>query len=199
MPIVFENGTTKIVQFTFELDQIPGAFGDALSTVDYHSKTSTARVEDLGQALIAGRFDIDRCCEFIAAVMEWGGGYRNRDKVLNNNTHDFIQETLQNAHSSIQEDQIGNALDQITNLQSLGVAFGTKILKFLDPTRCVVLDRVISNRLGYPLSSEGYLSFIDDCATIRDALTAGNLTRHDGQAFRLADVEMAIYRICQEA
>jgi len=196
MPVIFVNTEAHIVQFSFEPAQFPEVLRAALEQGTREWRTDTARVENVGGALIAGGFEIGQCRQFIEDVMNWGEGYRNLDRVLGN-ADNSISEALQHAHQSIQDNEIGIALDQITNLQSLGVAFGTKILKFLDPARCVVLDRVISSRLGYPLSREGYLRFIGDCTVIRDSLIAQGLHRNGGQPFRIADVEMAIYRICQ--
>jgi hypothetical protein len=53
-------------------------------------------------------------------------------------------------------------------LNGLAVSFASKHLKFLAPEKAVVLDSIVSKRLGYELTPDGYQAFLNDCRRIRD-------------------------------
>jgi hypothetical protein len=62
--------------------------------------------------------------------------------------------------------------------------------------RAVVLDSIISKHLGYPMTPEGYHTFVSDCRRILERIVADGL-EYPGwgaKGWRISDVEMAIYR-----
>ncbi len=105
---------------------------------------------------------------FAEAVFYWGGG-ANRFKraiILNKEQNILgagIDRNLSNLRNgnlcpSIQE----NAINDITAVRGIGVSFGSKILRMLDPSRFPVLDAVLARVFGYSLDSNGYRDFSND-------------------------------------
>jgi hypothetical protein len=65
----------------------------------------------------------------------------------------------------------------------------------LAPESAVVLDSIISGRLGYPLTIEGYMRFLADCQTLLAKIEKAAIQHPfnaDGR-WRISDVEMAIF------
>ena len=190
--IVFSQDAANVVTFTFQLSRMPEALLQAA-----RDNATTVETEKKAQDLIANDFPVQQTSDFVDAVVSWGRGFRIKNRVLSTNSSMEIRERVRNAHAFTSQDKIEAALVEIQKLNYLSVSFGSKHLKFLDPDRHVVLDSVISRTLGYPLTTDGYLRFVADCHTVRNRLIATNTLRHDGQPFRVADVEQAIYYFCK--
>jgi len=192
MAIIFENQLAHIVQFSIEIAQLPEVLALAIQ-----GAPNTPEIEAAGQALIDADFNDQMAVEFVYSVCVWGNYAGVYGNVVANNTAAEISAAMRGAHQETVNGDHGQALETVLALHGLGVSFATKHLKFLNPVQHVVLDSVIRDSLGYPLTTQGYLAFRSDCEVIRDSLIAQELHRHDDQPFRIADVEMAIYRICQ--
>ncbi len=76
------------------------------------------------------------------------------------------------------------------------MSFASKHLKFLDPDRAIVLESIISTKLGYPLTLVGYGEFLADCRALLDAVYAAGVPfpfPAEG-TWRISDIEMAIFK-----
>jgi hypothetical protein len=91
---------------------------------------------------------------------------------------------------------VADAMRRVIDLRDLGISFGSKHLKFLDPARAVVLDTVISGRLGYPLTIDGYTEFLADCHTLLEKVTVANVEypfSHHQPGWQVSEMEMVIF------
>src|SRR5713226_6520946 len=96
--------------------------------------------------------------------------------------------------SATPPDLVG-ALKTMTEIKGLGVSFASKHLRFLFPEYCPVLDSILSGRLFYELSVDGYRSFAAACKRMAAELNSAKIdTTFPGQSgWRPSDVEAALY------
>jgi hypothetical protein len=154
-----------------------------------------ARVEAKAVELASKKFEPNSCLEFVMDVCVWGGDPRRAGKVLKLNKADQISKALKNAYNASKEARTADALDAVLSINGLAVSFGSKHLKFLDPDRNVVLDSVISERLGYPRNMEGYLDWLATCYEFLKLIRSADVS-YPGvgkNGWRVSDVEMAIF------
>src|SRR5687767_12760097 len=76
---------------------------------------------------------------------------------LSNNGAEAVAAAFRSALALLKRDRVADALGQLTGRRDLGISFGSKHPKFLDPSRAVVLDSIISGRLGYLPTIDGYI------------------------------------------
>lgn len=112
-------------------------------------------------------FDRENVENFVRQVCIWGNDPRRLSKVRQRFNGKEILEKFKKAKRFAESDSPADAIEQITSIYGLGVAFGSKHLMFLAPSRGVILDSFISEELGYPLSKQGYASFVNDCLALR--------------------------------
>lgn len=190
MSVLHCNGRASIVRLSFELDDLPSYLKMGLD-----ADPATLDVECVGRRLIADQFSEELSADFVKAVCKWGNYPGIAGKIIKHNSLSKIAGALRSATKYTTNNDLKSAIESIIQLHGLAVSFGSKHLKFLDPTRHVVLDSIISERLGYLRTPEGYVEFATDCARIRDALHDASILREDNQPFRIADVEMAIFQL----
>jgi len=123
-----------------------------------------------------------------------------------------VLNNLSTAIRLIQLDQCGEALNILTNLPGLGMAFASKICAFIDPNKCGVVDSVIAAKhpcFGFSLTGK-YVSRTNDNCERYDAYCdylrkiASDLNADEDHAtwtdrdeskypWRAVDVERALY------
>ncbi len=155
---------------------------------------TTHCIERFGKQYIADEYPLRQTEYFVRAVCKWDNDNRIGFKVLRDNDLGSIRNHFRNAQWAMLERKPLGAIKEITKIKGLGISFGSKHLKFLNPSRAVVLDSIIRDKIGYSNTSKGFCSFLNDCFVIRDHLNfyriAASATR---KRWRVSDVEMAIF------
>ena len=190
MAILRVSDSTSIVRLSFKIAELPAYLQKGLDLDE-----STPEVERAGRELVSSAFPENLTADFVRMVCYWGGYAGIAGKVLKHNTKAFVAATMRRAFDLTQQGDLKAALDAMLCLNGLAVSFASKHLKFLDPNKHVVLDSIISERLGYPRTTDGYGEFVADCASILAAVQSAKITRPDGHPFRIADIEMAIFQV----
>lgn len=187
------NGGSRLgfCRLWIELDEFP-----FLLQQHRQSDPDTRAIEAAAARLVTEDFPDIGVSAFVRAVCKWGNYAGVAGRVLRQNSIREIASALRDAQRLAAKDHIAEALGRIVDLKALGVSFGSKHLKFLDPHRAVVLDSVISNHLGYALTVDGYMEFLVDCSDIRDRVLAASVPFPFPQegTWRVSDIEMAIYK-----
>lgn len=193
MPVIVHDGEMKIVRLAIPLNEFPRLLAAHLA-----ADHDTDEVEALGANYVEHDFQVTDTEEFVRRVCRWGNYDGVAGKVLQNNELGFVANRFREAHSALADGDPVAAIEAVTRVYGLAVSFGSKHLKFLDPDRAVVLDSIISERLGYRRTAPDYADFVADCATIRDLLNQAGIPRPPEGAWRISDVEMAIFMEIQE-
>ena len=189
MPTIVHEKHIKIVRLSIALDQFPAHLSRHCI-----SDPTTPEIERLGAKYVTETFPLKQTEGFVKAVCKWGNYAGVSGNVLKHNTLTSIQSCFRNAYSAQLKNDPREAIKLVTSLKGFAVSFGSKHLKFLDPERAVVLDSIISERLGYLRTPDGYAEFLGDCMSIRDALnTEGIAASKKQRLWRVSDVEMAIF------
>jgi len=190
MSIIAHDGALHICRLSLRADEFPQYFAK-----HRHAYPRTCAVEALGSALIRADFERTAVKNFVKTVCQWGGRAGVAGNVLKYNSTPTITKAMRRAHVLAAQGQIGNGLEALDDLRGLAVSFSSKHLRFLHPDKAVVLDSIISSRLGYPLTVSGYDEFLRDCLVLRDRLNSLGLARQTlaAEPWRVSDVEMAIY------
>ena len=170
--------------------------------------SETFRIEDRGQELVQqtlvkntlsddDKKDKQEIKEFVEDVCKWGG-YRGIATRVNEGYPEKTNEIATAFRDACAKKDVREALRCVVKIKHLAVSFGSKHLRFLDPEKYVVLDSIISEKLGYPRDEEGdgYKAFVDDCEQILKMLKEQNVPYpcKERTEWRIADIEMAIYR-----
>jgi hypothetical protein len=154
----------------------------------------TQRIEEQAQALVASKFDFSELKDFVREVCRWGGYAGVAGRVIKNNERKALQTAFKSAHRHAVDQKNIEAIKSLSELHGLAISFASKHLKFLVPTNAVVLDSIISKRLAYDLSADGYVKLLNDCADIaRHANEAGVPYPGWATEWRSSDIEMAIF------
>ena len=179
-----------VVRLSLSLQEFP-----ALLARHRVSDPSTDEVERLAAKYVADGFPARLTKEFVTRVCHWGNYDGIRGKVFLHNSLDCVRHAFRKGYDELQAGNPAQAIREVTEIHGLGISFASKHLKFLDPKRAVVLDSIISGRLGYPLSPAGYAELVEDCATIREMLNSRKVVPLSGpKTWRISDVEMAIFK-----
>jgi hypothetical protein len=177
--------------FTVRLDEL----ARLLKTFNQR-EPSTRTIELQAERLVKDEFQSpDDLREFIKAVCKWRGYEGIAGRVLNSNTESDLSSCFRSAHShAIAHDDLA-AIKSLLGLDGIAISFASKHLKFLVPENAVVLDSIISKRLGYELTTEGYHALLTDCRRILEKAVSSRLDYpgwgRDG--WRVSDIEMAIF------
>jgi hypothetical protein len=178
-------------QLAFSPSELPELIRDWTTEND-----ATPAIETAAEALIATEFDRDLLKDFVRRVCIWGGYAGIYGRVLGpQNPVDVTRAHMMLAHRHAVNGDLAAAIGAMVEINGLGISFASKHLRFLMPNAAVVLDSIISQRLGYPLSPAGYVSLIADFRAVRDHVEeAGvkNPVRADG-AWRICDIEAAVF------
>jgi hypothetical protein len=174
---------------------------------------ATPHLEAFGVRLFKQDFRLDDAIVFILAVRCWGGFYGPRiaDVTLRKHKPKAVHEALVSAIRLLQDSKLDAALGEteaaalslVSDGTGLSTSWGSKLLRFLCPERCPVLDKNLAVRLGYVLPSPGdkpdpkdYTRFTADCAHVADALRKNNVAnpfRTESGEWLRADVETAVF------
>lgn len=191
MTEVFCNGSSlKLVRLVIELDEFPRYLSEGIG-----KDGRLARTEAMAREIVVRDFLQGDCQEFVKAVCLWGYDPRRGGKVIKNNNPMEISKAMKSAFEFSMRGQIAEALEAVTALKGLAVSFGSKHLKFLDPDRHVVLDSILSERLGYTRDTKGYLQWLAACHEFLN-LVRGAGVKYTGigsDGWRVSDIEMAIF------
>lgn len=190
MEILRDGTNLKLVRLEMDLSSFPEFLARGIG-----KDGRLARVEAKAVELAANKFAPNRCLEFVMEVCIWGGDPRRAGKVQKFNTADEVSTALKNAFKASKEDRVVDALAAVLSIKGLAVSFGSKHLKFLDPDRNVVLDSVISERLGYPRNMKGYSDWLATCHEFLELVRSAGVP-YPGvgtNGWRVSDVEMAIF------
>ncbi len=102
---------------------------------------------------------------------------------------------LKSAYEATKQERICDSLAEITTLKGLAVSFGSKHLKFLSPDHHVVLDSILSERLGYRRDPTGYSQWRSACYEFLKHVrqTGVPYPGIGNNGWRVADIELAIF------
>lgn len=152
--------------------------------------------EQSGKALVESEFQESDLARFIRQVCRWGGYYGIAGRVRKYNQPHIIGTAFRAASGSLANNDPGAALRNINAIKGLGrPSFASKMLRFLDPQQCAVLDSVIAKHTGHAETVDGYVLFLRDCANAAQSLNANeanNPARGDGK-WLVADIEGALF------
>lgn len=160
------------------------------------NKPTTAEIEKRAANLADNDFRVTELQSFIKTVCNWGGYPGIAGRIIKNNEINEIATIFRKAYRQALDGDVIEALETLQQIKGLGkVSFASKHLKFLAPERAVVLDSIISERLGYRMNAGGYARFLDDCNTILSHVLTGGLeyTGWAKEGWRVSDIEMAIF------
>lgn len=139
-----------------------------------------------------------RAAALSEAVCLWGGGSRVLGNLkrrhaggLGNVMHRWMQAALA---SATDEEAITQASPQRPPglPHGLGISFGSKHLRMLDPDRFAVLDSVLSEGLGYALNPKGYALFMRHLRDFHQKLSAS------GWGHSLARTESGLFVLVRQ-
>lgn len=182
MPIIQQGTQFLFVRMNLDPVDIPG-----LLAAHRNKWGPPERLEAEGARLTEMGFPDAAAGEFAIQVVKWGKGYRFVDRFRQKNSDQKIAAALRRAADLANNGKPTLAVSHVQQLEQLGQSFASKLVRFICPTRAVVLDDVIRSSLGYRNSPEGYAEFLQDCQfVLNNALThLPNL--------RVCDVEAAIF------
>jgi hypothetical protein len=169
---------------------------DAPRYLELHRDTdkATPDIEAMGAALVVADFPPDDMPAFVQAVCKWGGYEGIAGRVLKHNSAEEVAAACRKGRQLSLGPDPGSAIEPIDDLKRLAISFASKHLKFLSPGNAVVLDSIISRRLGYPMTVLGYGDLLADCfSLLAEIENAGTPYPFPDGRWRVSDVEMAIF------
>lgn len=164
------------------------------------SKGMEIELESLGSKLIQirrpaynQRFSKDARHFIERVVLDWGKGHRNWGRVkkgqaaLSRKIHEIIPILTKESPA-----QLARQIDGCVS--GLRLSYASKLLRMLFPQRFAVLDSMLEEALGIARNPSGYELLCSELARF--------IERHepciDGKLMRVADLELAIYRLNQQ-
>lgn len=158
----------------------------------------TKKTERTAKKLIAYNFSERASAHFVTRVYWWSRMCRNLSRVQEAGAEE-IAARLREAYRLIAEGRERKAIEVLCQIPHLGLSYASKIARFLDPERCVVLDKVIRERLGYSNDFHGYVAFLEDCREALKMLKTSPLIDSEFRAsLRICDVEAALFMKAKE-
>jgi hypothetical protein len=186
MPVRELQGRVCVVRLELSPAEIPD-----LLVRHANNYPGARELEEAGIALANANFEPSASAAFVQQVCEWGRGHRLMGRVQDNNTPAEVSVALKEAVSFAQAGDVAHGVECIRKLQNLGQSFASKQLRFLEPSRAVILDSVIRAGLGYGETATGYAEFLSDCLTI--LRHANRLEPVQAATLRVCDIEAAIF------
>jgi hypothetical protein len=179
---------------------IPYADFPVLLAAFLRENPSIPEVERLGLALReSDPMKWDDLETFMKKVGEWAGKTGPRvvlGQVLKGNTIE-IEGKVRDAIAQLRSDKPNPvaALRKMDEVRGLDVSFASKHLRLLFPEYCPVLDSILSCRLGYALTADGYGAFARRCTEIGGELNRAQIaSTFPGRTdWRPSDVEAALF------
>jgi hypothetical protein len=130
-------------------------------------------------------------------VCGWGGSPYVAQKIIAGNAGQTAKlcKAFRDSLNDLQGEKVGPAIETLDAVQGMGISYASKHLRMLDPSNAVVLDKRISDGLGYELTISGYLEFLGHCKAISERLERAGIecSRSAARTWRVSDVEMAIF------
>lgn len=200
----------KAIQRNAALSMKGGGGDDALQLLLYSftlselaphvSKGIEIELESLGSKLIQirrsaydQRFSANARHFIERVVLDWGKGHRNWDRVkkgqiaLSRKIHEIIP--ILNRESPA---ELARQLDGCVS--GLRLSYASKLLRMLCPDRFAVLDSMLEEALGIARNPSGYELLCSELAQFIEQ----HEPRVGGKLMRVADLELAIYRLNQQ-
>ena len=188
------------------LDDFPNRFSAAVKKFDDSVKDAnchTRRLEQEGARLTKSAMsqnkssDKAEVSQFLDRVIRWGGSMGNKIfwMIEEHKSRPAIVENIPRAAELLHKGALSAALEIITEPKGLGISFGSKILRMLNPEKVGVYDSVLYEHLPYPYTIPGWDEFCRDCKTVAEELERRgikNPERKNGKWF-VADVEVVIF------
>lgn len=188
MPIVEIGDRHCFVRLELSPAEVPGLLARHAS--NYPGATA---VEQLGAGLKAADFAPSEALKYLQSVLVWGRGHRLARR-LERVSGDEVSAALAAGCRLATAGEVAKGVVRICELHGLGISFASKLLRFLEPTRAVILDSVIRSGIGYPESSAGYTEFLSDCEAVLDAVRGSALLpQSESHRLRVCDIEAAVF------
>lgn len=188
MPIREINCQLCFVRLELSLDEIP-------ELLEWHGENypGVRGLEAIGAALVASSFEAEASKVFLRKVYEWGGGLRNLSRV-EKNPSDEIALTLSEGVALVRKGEVAKGVERLQQLKQVGQSFASKLIRFLEPSRAVILDSVIRNHIGYTETTKGYTDFLNDCYDVLISIRRSDRFKNTSdEALRVCDIEAAIF------
>lgn len=188
MPVVEIDNRLCFVRLDLSPDELPGLLASHAAAYP-----GAREIEQLGSALKAAGFPPAEALGFLRSVLIWGRGQRLKRR-LEQVTGEQVSAALEEGCNLAQAGSAAEGVDRIRLLHGLGQSFSSKLLRFLEPSRAVILDSVIRTSLGYPDSAAGYTEFLGDCQVILARVgVSDRLSRSESSRLRVCDIEAAVF------
>lgn len=178
--------------------------GDFPALLDKHraGDPSTASVELYAREFVQLGLPVERLWAFIRMVCGWGNSPFVGGNIVRYNarqTQDLHRKFVE-CREHLDASNSRAAIACMSSIEGMNVSFASKHLKFLAPEKAVVLDSLISRGLGYALTTDGYVEFVEKCQSIAERLNQAGLRAKalGGSPWRVSDVEMAIFMHVKE-
>ncbi|MCK1658531.1 hypothetical protein [Bradyrhizobium sp. 151] len=183
------EGRICIVRLELHPDEIPD-----LLVRHANNYPGAQELESAGVALIDTGFEPEASADFVQRVCKWGGGDRQMGRIRDNNSPSEVSLALSEGIALARSGEVAQGVDRIRRLRNLGQSFASKQMRFLEPTRAVILDSVIRGSLGFAETAAGYAEFLRDCQTILTGLRrSSQLSETQAAGLRVCDIEAAIF------
>ena len=156
----------------------------------------TKEVEEFAEKLIDNDFHLTKSVEFVKKVCNWAGktGNRVRGQVIPKNTPEQIAYALCEGYTSASKGCVAEGVGCISSLHGLRQSFASKMLRFLLPSRAVILDKEIRDRCGYKENTLGYKEFLKSCHDLlNQAQESQKLSVDFKKSLRVCDIESALF------
>lgn len=190
MPIVAQNGEIHVVRLSVSLNEFPG-----LLSRHRNAYPNTLDVESVASKFIRSKFHPAHVADFVRSVCQWGGYSGIGARALKKNSPRAMADAFRVAYRQCRNGHEADAVEKIQGLEQLGFSFASKHLRFLAPRCAVVLDGVISSRLGYDMTGKGYSEWLGDCAALTSTINNAKISNplRPRKSWLVCDIEMAIF------
>ena len=203
--ILKENGSMPVVIADKEFPALNKVFQDDVGA----KEMNTRGIEALGAELMKnGCDDVARVNDFLRLIFNWGSGNGRfaRATLYKNHSKREVAKTVGEVRALLRKKDLVSALEKITSLKGLGIAFGSKILRMLSPEQATVGAYTYQESRGNITletpkkpSVADYIKFCKLCETVIIAeLKKANIKnprRENGEWF-VADIEAVM--TCRE-
>jgi hypothetical protein len=188
MPVLEHHGGLVVYRVSLDPREVPHLLQEHRL-----SYPGCCDLEGRARQLKENDFQPDACLHFVEQVYRWSKSVRNLSHVLNAGP-DEIASRLRAATKQIDAEEETRAVETLAGIPHVGISYASKIARFLDPSRCVILDSIIREHIGYPDDLWGYEAFLRDCNDAVHMLKASpSLDPECRERLRVCDVEAALF------
>ncbi len=157
----------------------------------------TAIIERAASCFVRAGCPPKRAFLLVRATYAWGGLRGKNPEIVTQACRQIgdakLSRMLFEARERSCKCDFKGAIEALRPIKGMRVSFHSKILRFLCPDHAAVLDSRIAHACDYRSTPIGYQQFVQDCREIQKHLNAHGVARGDRQAWRVTDVEMAIF------